>query len=205
MELKMKIPTYPVLFYKPSTALGGPLDPIVIPKLAQIDSKVDYECELVVVIGKPAKDVSEDHALDYVFGYAVGNDISERAWQIEKGGSQWSLGKMFDGWAPFGPAIVSSDLIPNPDGLEISTELNGKIVQREFTSDMIFSVKQAIAFLSQGVTLLPGDIIFMGTPSGVGSGKKPPVWLKHGDKLKVALSQVGTIENEVKFERASVL
>jgi 2-keto-4-pentenoate hydratase/2-oxohepta-3-ene-1,7-dioic acid hydratase in catechol pathway len=118
----------------------------------------------VAVIGRPCTDVPEERALDYVLGYAVGNDVSHRDWQLKRGGGQWSLGKGFDGWAPFGPGIVSSrELIPDPQTLAIKTRLNGKVMQESTTADMIFSVRKTIAFLSQGTTLLPGDVIFTGT------------------------------------------
>lgn len=162
-EANMPIPTFPVLFYKPVTSLSGPTDPIPISRMAQEGEGLDYECELVVIIGKRCRDVSEDQALDYVLGYAVGNDVSHRDWQIKRGGGQWSLGKGFDGWAPFGPGIVSKDLIKDPQTLKISTKLNGKTVQESSTADMIFSVKKTIAFLSRGTTLLPGDVIWTGT------------------------------------------
>lgn len=200
-ELNMPIPKYPVLFFKPITSLAGPNDPVVVPLIAQIDNETDYECELVVVIGKPARDVSVKDALDYVLGYAVGNDVSQRAWQIKKSGGQWGLGKMFDGWAPFGPAIVSKSLIPNPQALSISTTINDKTVQSESTSDMIFSVAEAISFLSQGSTLMPGDLIFTGTPSGVGSGRKPNLWLQNGDQVTVSLSEVGSVSSQVVYEK----
>jgi 2-keto-4-pentenoate hydratase/2-oxohepta-3-ene-1,7-dioic acid hydratase in catechol pathway len=124
---------------------------------------LDWECELVAVIGKKCADVPESKALDYVLGYAVGNDVSHRDWQIKRGSGQWGLGKGFDGWAPFGPGIVTSNVIQDPQTLKISTRLNGETVQESNTSDMIFSVKKTIAFLSQGTTLLPGDVIFTGT------------------------------------------
>lgn len=161
-ESNLPIPQHPVLFYKPVTSLAGPTDPIPIHPIAQ-DGTLDYECELVAVIGKRCADVPESKALDYVLGYAIGNDISHRDWQLKRGGGQWSLGKGFDGWAPFGPAIVSSDLIKDPQTLRITTKLNGQTMQDSNTADMIFSVKKTIAFLSQGTTLLPGDIIFTGT------------------------------------------
>lgn len=204
MEAKMNIPTYPVLFYKPSTALSGPEDPIPVPSIAQIDNETDYECELVVVIGKPCRDVSQEDALDYVLGYAVGNDMSQRQWQIKKGGGQWSLGKMFDGWAPFGPAIVSPEIVGNPGDLIISTAINGEQVQNENTGDMIFTVPYAISFLSQGCTLQPGDVIFMGTPAGVGLGRDPHYWLKDGDVVDIKLSKVGSIRNVVQYETKKV-
>ena len=159
----MPIPQYPVLFYKPFTALSGPSDPIPIPPLAQEGTGLDYECELVVVIGKPGTDIPESQALDHVLGYAVGNDVSHRDWQIKRGGGQWSLGKGFDGWAPWGPGFVSPSVITNPQNLKISARLNGQVVQESNTADMIFGVAKTIAFLSQGTTLMPGDVIFTGT------------------------------------------
>lgn len=149
--------------------------------IAQTGSTLDYECELVIVIGKAASDVPEDEALNYVLGYAVGNDVSHRDWQLQRGGGQWSLGKGFDGWAPFGPGIVTSKVVKDPQNLKIFTKVNGETVQvsgvsqlqvvsggltekqNNNTKDMIFGIKKTIAFLSQGTTLLPGDVIFTGT------------------------------------------
>lgn len=162
-ESKMPLPKYPILFYKPVTALTGPFDRIPVAAAAQEVEGLDYECELVAIIGKEARDVSEAKALEYVLGYAVGNDVSHREWQLKRGGGQWGLGKGFDGWAPFGPGIVSSRLIKDPQALRISTKLNGKTVQDSSTRDMIFGVAKTISFLSQGTTLLPGDAIFTGT------------------------------------------
>ncbi|PON21621.1 fumarylacetoacetate hydrolase [Trichoderma gamsii] len=199
-ESNMPEPKYPVLFYKPTTSLSGPVDPIPVHPMAQEGTGLDYECELVVVIGKRCSDVSEADALNYVLGYSVGNDVSHRDWQIKHGGSQWSLGKAFDGWAPFGPAIVTGDVIKDPQALKIWTKLNGKTVQNGNTSDQIFSVRQMISFLSRGVTLMPGDVIFTGTPEGVGMGRKPQLWLKDGDVVEVGLESVGTCTNKVEFE-----
>lgn len=151
---------------------------------------------------KTCADVSESKALDYVLGYTVGNDVSHREWQIQRGGGQWALGKGFDGWAPIGPGLVSSKLIKDPQTLQISTKLNGKLVQKSSTADMIFGVAKTIAFLSQGTTLLPGDLIFTGTPQGVGMGRKPQVWLKDGDVVEVALEGVGSCTNKVEFSKA---
>jgi len=201
-ESNMPIPKYPVLFYKPITSLSGPTDPIPIPLLAQQGTGLDYECELVAIIGKPCREVPESRALDYVLGYAVGNDVSHRDWQLHRGGGQWSLGKGFDGWAPYGPGIVSSKLVADPQALRIATKVNGVQVQSSSTRDMIFSVAQTIAFLSQGTTLLPGDVIFTGTPQGVGMGRKPQVWLKDGDVVQVELEGVGTCTNRVEFATA---
>ncbi|KAK7206273.1 fumarylacetoacetate hydrolase [Myxozyma melibiosi] len=202
IESKMAKPKYPVLFFKPVTAIAGPTDPIPVPAIAQIDNETDYECELVIVIGKKASNVSEAEALDYVLGYMVGNDVSQRSWQIKKGGGQWSLGKMFDGWAPVGPALVSSSVIKNPQELRIFTKINGATQQSENTSDMIFGVAKTISFLSQGSTLLPGDLIFTGTPSGVGMGRNPKYWLKDGDVVEIGLEKVGTIVNKVVYEKS---
>ncbi|CZR51224.1 related to bifunctional 4-hydroxyphenylacetate degradation enzyme [Phialocephala subalpina] len=202
-ESNMPIPKYPVLFYKPITSITGPTDPIPIHPLAQQDTGLDYECELVAIIGKPCADVPESKALDYVLGYSVGNDVSHRDWQLKHGGGQWALGKGFDGWAPFGPAIVSSKLISDPQNLQIWTKLNGKVMQESSTKDMIFGVAKTIAFLSQGTTLLPGDMIFTGTPQGVGMGRKPQVWLRDGDVVEVGLEGVGTCTNKVEFTKSS--
>jgi len=144
--------------------------------------EIDYECELVVIIGKQGKDIPEDKALDYVLGYAVGNDVSHRGWQIQRGGGQWGVGKMFDGWAPLSGAIVSPEvftslmimssnvqIIKDPNNLRITTKVNGQTVQDSSTKDMIFDVKKIISFISQGTTLLPGDVIMTGTPQGIHS------------------------------------
>ncbi|KAJ6104979.1 hypothetical protein N7486_003668 [Penicillium sp. IBT 16267x] len=195
------IRTYPVLFFKPVTAIAGPTDDIPVGQMAQEGEGLDYECELVIVIGKEARDVPESKALEYVLGYAVGNDVSHRDWQIKRGGGQWNLGKGFDGWAPFGPGIVSSQVISDPNALHISTKLNGKTVQSSSTKDMIFSVAKTIAFLSRSTTLLPGDLIFTGTPQGVGMGRKPALWMKHGDQVEVSLEGVGTCVNRVVYDK----
>ncbi|KAJ9294763.1 hypothetical protein DTO271G3_6683 [Paecilomyces variotii] len=202
-ESNMPAPKYPVVFFKPVTSLSGPTDEIPVGPMAQEVEGVDYECELVIVIGKEAKNVSEAEALDYVLGYAVGDDVSHREWQIKRGGGQWALGKGFDGWAPWGPGIVSSDIIRNPNNLRISTKLNGKTVQDSTTKDMIFGVAKTVSFLSRDTTLVPGDIIFTGTPQGVGMGRKPQLWLKDGDVVEVALEGVGSCTNKVVFTKPS--
>ncbi|KAM3074418.1 hypothetical protein ACMFMG_002777 [Clarireedia jacksonii] len=198
-ESNMPIPKYPVLFYKPSTSLSGPTSPIPIPSPALEAPGLDYECELVAIISRPCHNVSASSALSYVLGYAVGNDVSHREWQLTRGGGQWALGKGFDGWAPYGPGIVSADLIKDPQGLRIWTKVNGEVMQESSTRDMIFGVAETIAFLSRGTTLMPGDVIFTGTPQGVGMGRKPPLWLKDGDVVEVGLEGVGTCMNKVEF------
>jgi 2-keto-4-pentenoate hydratase/2-oxohepta-3-ene-1,7-dioic acid hydratase in catechol pathway len=200
-ETGMAEPKFPILFYKPATSLSGPSDPIAIHPMAQEGTGLDYECELIVVIGKRCTDVSESEALDYVLGFTVGNDVSHRDWQIKHGGGQWSLGKGFDGWAPYGPGIVTRQIIKDPQALKIWTKVNGQTVQDSDTSDMIFNIKKTIAFLSQGVTLMPGDLILTGTPPGVGMGRKPQVWLKDGDVVEVGLEHVGTCTNKVEFTK----
>ncbi|KAI1761836.1 hypothetical protein GGR53DRAFT_503852 [Hypoxylon sp. FL1150] len=202
-EAGLPLPKYPVLFYKPVTSLSGPTDPIPVHPIAQEELGLDYEVELIIVIGKEARDVPESEALDYVFGYAVGNDVSHRDWQVARGGGQWSLGKGFDGWAPWGPGIVSSNVIKDPQTLQIITRVNGKVVQDSNTADQIFNVKQTIAFLSRGHTLLPGDLIWTGTPSGVGFGRKPQVWLEDGDVVEVEMEGVGIVTNKVEFTKES--
>ncbi|VVT56799.1 uncharacterized protein SAPINGB_P005286 [Magnusiomyces paraingens] len=213
-ELSLPFPEFPVLFFKPTTTLAGPTDPLIVPRIAQRRDKysereegapaeVDYEVELVIVIGpKPVRDVPVEKALDYVLGYTVGNDYSQRTWQSARGGGQWSLGKMYDGWAPIGPAIVAADIVGDPQALHVSTTVNGTTVQDGSTGDMIFSVAQAVSFLSQGSTLMPGDLIFTGTPSGVGAGRTPRLWLKHGDEVTVSLSKVGSVTNTIIYESA---
>jgi len=199
-ESNMPLPKYPILFYKPVTALAGPFDPIPVPLIAQEAEGLDYEVELVIVIGKQGRNIPESEALSHVAGYAAANDVSHREWQLKRGGGQWSLGKGFDGWAPFGPGIVSSKIIRDPQNLRITTRVNGKTVQESNTKDMIFGVAKTVSFLSQGTTLQPGDLIFTGTPQGVGMARKPQLWLKHGDVVEVAVERVGSCINKVEFE-----
>ena len=198
----MARPKQPVLFYKPFTALSAPGEAIPVPLAAQKAGGLDYECELVIVIGKPARDVRAEDALDYVLGYSVGNDVSHRDLQINGGGGQWGSGKGFDGWAPWGPGIVGVAEAGDGSGLRIQTRVNGRTVQSESTSDMIFGVRETVAFLSRGTTLMPGDLIFTGTPVGVGMGVKPhPKWLVDGDVVEVELEGVGVCKNTVVFEK----
>jgi len=197
-ESKLALPKYPILFYKPVTTLLGPSAPITIPKVTQpvAEHVPDYEVELTVVIGKPARDVSVKDALDYVFAYTAGNDISFRYYQMAT--SQWGFSKSFDNTTPIGPCLVSATSIPNPQQLPLKCTVNGNILQNGTTSDMIFSVAQTISFLSSGTTLLPGSIIMTGTPKGVGFAKKPPLYLKHADEVSVWIGGgIGTIVNPV--------
>jgi 2-keto-4-pentenoate hydratase/2-oxohepta-3-ene-1,7-dioic acid hydratase in catechol pathway len=199
-ETGAKIPEFPVVFAKGINATQNPGDPIVLPGGAGSD-EVDYECELVVVIGKTCKDVPRARALEYVLGYTCGNDVSARDWQIKKGGSQWCRGKSFDTFAPVGPCLVTRDAIPNPNALRIRSLVNGKVMQDSNTSDMIFDVPTVVSFLSQSTTLAPGTEIFTGTPQGVGMARKPPVWLAEGDEVSVEIEGIGTLTNPVRHEK----
>lgn len=193
IEARMNIPQVPVVFAKGPNAVQGPDAPVVIPSAAP--AEIDYEGELVVVIGKSCKNVSRERALDYVLGYTCGNDVSARDWQLKTGGSQWCRGKTFDTFAPIGPCVVTGDEITNPNSLHLRTTVNGKAMQETNTSDMIFDVPTLVEFLSKSTTLLPGTIIFTGTPFGVGMGQNPPLWLKSGDVVQVEIVGIGTLTN----------
>lgn len=197
-------PEYPVIFFKSLNALQNPGDPILIPTRMPSE-QVDYECELAVVIGRAARNVSRENALDYVLGYTCANDVSARDWQVKRGGGQWCRGKMFDTFAPLGPRLVTKDEIPDPNALAISTTVNGERLQDWTTSDMIFDVPALIEFLSGSTTLLPGTVILTGTPHGVGMGMRPQRWLKPGDTVVIEIEEIGKLENPVEAEPASVL
>jgi len=195
-ESGAKIPEYPILFVKTPNTLQHPGDPIYLPTALKSD-EVDYECELAVVIGQTCKNVKREEALDYVLGYTCANDVSARDWQVKKGGSQWCRGKSFDTFCPLGPAIVTTDEIPNPNNLTIKTILNGVEVQSWNTNDMIFDVPTLIEFLSGSTTLHAGTVILTGTPHGVGMAHKPPLWLKLGDIVSIEIESIGTLTNPV--------
>ena len=195
-ESGMPAPNYPVLFLKGRNALQNPGDPVEIPTTLA-SHKVDYECELAVVIGKTCKNATEENALDYVLGYTCANDVSARDWQIEFGGSQWCRGKTFDTFAPMGPCLVTTDEIEDPNALAIKTILNGEAVQDWNTNDMIFNVRKLIAFLSGSTTLLPATVIMTGTPHGVGTARKPPLFLKDGDTVTIEIEKIGQLTNPV--------
>jgi 2-keto-4-pentenoate hydratase/2-oxohepta-3-ene-1,7-dioic acid hydratase in catechol pathway len=198
-ETGAQIPERPVLFIKGPNTLQHPGDPIILPTKLPSDS-VDYECELVVVIGHECKNVSRAQALDYVLGYTCGNDVSARDWQKKLGGGQWCRGKSFDTFAPLGPAIVTKDEIPNPNRLSIETRVNGKTRQASSTEDMIFDVPTLIEFLSGSTTLLPGTVIFTGTPQGVGTAMTPPSYLQSGDIVEIEIERIGVLSNPVTAE-----
>jgi 2-keto-4-pentenoate hydratase/2-oxohepta-3-ene-1,7-dioic acid hydratase in catechol pathway len=195
-----KLPEFPVLFIKPTSTVQNPGDPVEIPQnLAS--TKVDYECELAIVIGKRCKNATRANALDFVLGYTCANDVSARDWQQQWGGSQWCQGKGFDTFCPLGPVLVTRDEIPNPNGLPIKTILNGQVMQDWNTDDMIFDVPRLIEFLSGSKTLLPGTVILTGTPHGVGFARQPPVFMKAGDSVSVEIEKIGTLTNPVINER----
>ena len=198
-ESGSQVPANPMLFIKSSNTLQNPLDPILIPRRS---TQIDYECELAVIIGKTAKNVSRERALDYVFGYTAANDVSSRDWQREKslGGGQFARGKSFDTFCPLGPAILTKDEIPNPNALSIKTILNGQVMQDHTTGDMIFDVPTLIESLSSTMTLRPGSIILTGTPQGVGFARTPPVWMKAGDTCIVEIERIGRLENPIRNE-----
>jgi 2-keto-4-pentenoate hydratase/2-oxohepta-3-ene-1,7-dioic acid hydratase in catechol pathway len=193
-ETGAEIPTEPVVFNKFPSCVIGPGAAIEKPSASD---QVDYEAELVVVIGREAKGVSERQALDYVFGYACGHDVSARDWQKGKPGGQWLLGKAFDTFAPLGPWIVSADEVGDPGKLGIRFRLNGETLQDSTTAELIFPIAKLVSYLSGVVTLQPGDIIYTGTPAGVGAARKPPVFLKPGDVCEVEIDRLGTLKNPV--------
>jgi 2-keto-4-pentenoate hydratase/2-oxohepta-3-ene-1,7-dioic acid hydratase in catechol pathway len=195
-------PQFPVLFIKNPASVQNPGDPILLPTHLKSD-QVDWECELAVIIGKRAKNVARDRALDYVLGYTGACDVSARDWQKQFGGSQWCRGKSFDTFCPLGPAIVTRDEIPNPNALRVQTRVNGQTLQDSNTSDMIFDVPTLIEFLSGSTTLLPGTVILTGTPGGVGMGMKPPRYLKDGDHVTVTIEGIGELNNPVATEPAA--
>jgi 2-keto-4-pentenoate hydratase/2-oxohepta-3-ene-1,7-dioic acid hydratase in catechol pathway len=200
-ETNAPLPQFPVLFFKNPASVQHPGEPIVLPRWLT-SSRVDYECELAVIIGKRAKNVPRERALEYVFGYTCANDVSARDWQREGGGSQWCRGKSFDTFAPLGPRIVTRDELPDPQALRIRTIINGETLQDSSTGDMIFNVATLIEFLSGSTTLLPGTVILTGTPQGVGMARNPPRLLQAGDKVTVDIEGIGALTNPVMEESA---
>nr|HMP18617.1 fumarylacetoacetate hydrolase family protein [Gemmatales bacterium] len=192
LEQNLQPPREPVVFSKFVTALTGHQQPVELPS---VSNKVDYEAELVAVMGKSGRMIAETEAASYVAGYMVGHDVSARDWQKEKDGKQWLCGKTFDTFAPCGPEFVTADEIPDAHRLAIALRLNGVTMQQSNTEQLIFSIPKLIAYVSQVVTLHPGDLIFTGTPPGVGDARKPPVYLKPGDVVEVEIEQLGLLIN----------
>ena len=192
-EMGGEIPTEPVLFMKATTAWSGPYDDVEIPVNAL---KLDYEVELAVVIGKTAKNISEEDAMSHVAGYSVFCDYSERAFQKDHGG-QWTKGKSCDSFAPMGPFLVTSDEIADPQELRLWCKVNGEIRQNSWTKDMLFGVKHMVSYISRFMTLLPGDVIATGTPSGVAMGMNPPRYLQAGDLVECGVEHLGEMTQRV--------
>jgi 2-keto-4-pentenoate hydratase/2-oxohepta-3-ene-1,7-dioic acid hydratase in catechol pathway len=197
LETKAQIPGEPIVFSKFSSAIVGPGVTILLPRAS---NKVDYEAELVVVIGRRGKLISAADAPGYIAGYMVGNDVSARDWQTEKPGKQWLLGKTPDTFGPTGPWLVTADEVPDPCNLGIRLRLNGQTMQDSTTKELIFSPAKLIEHITKVVTIEPGDIIFTGTPPGVGVARNPQVFLKDGDQVEVEIDGLGTLKNPVRAE-----
>ena len=196
-ETKAAIPSSPVVFNKfPTTLL--PHEAAV--RLPQESQKVDYEAELVLVIGRSGRHIAQSDARGHIAAYTCGNDVSARDWQKDKPGGQWLSGKSFDTFAPCGPWMVTADEIPDPGKLGIRLRLNGQVMQDSNTRELIFSVDQLVSYVSRFCTLHPGDLIYTGTPSGVGVGRKPPVYLKPGDVTEVEIEGIGVLRNRFEAE-----
>ncbi len=192
-ETGAKVPVEPIIFMKATSAIVGPNDPIIIPRTSV---KTDWEVELAVIIGKKAKYVSEDDALDYVAGFAVANDVSERAFQAERAG-QWTKGKSCDNFGQLGPWLVTRDEVADPQNLGMWLTVNGVSRQNGSTTTMVYGVKHLVSYLSQFMTLHPGDVISTGTPPGVGLGMKPPQFLKAGDVVELGIAGLGQQRQDV--------
>jgi 2-keto-4-pentenoate hydratase/2-oxohepta-3-ene-1,7-dioic acid hydratase in catechol pathway len=189
------VPETQIWFCKHGTAANGPFDAVELPRVSE---QLDYEAELVVVIGKRGRHIAREDALGHVFGYCCGNDFTVRDWQRMT--PQWMLGKSFDSHAPFGPWITTADEAGDPQALDIRCLVNGETRQNSNTAKMIFPIAEQIAWVSQAMTLEPGDVLFTGTPEGVAMGMKPPRWLKAGDRVRVEIGGLGAIENQIRAE-----
>ena len=197
-EANLALPAAPILFNKPRTALADPYPAsIPIPRCAQ-DGTSDYEAELCVVIGKTARNIPEERALEYVLGYTCSNDVSARTLQMAT--TQWSFSKGLDGSCPLGPVLVTKDIIQDPQILNIKAIYNGQTVQDGTTADMIFDIKKQISYLSQGTTLEAGTIFLTGTPAGIGYFRQPRVVLENGGDIRVYIDKIGTLVNKVRYE-----
>jgi 2-keto-4-pentenoate hydratase/2-oxohepta-3-ene-1,7-dioic acid hydratase in catechol pathway len=193
-ETGKEAPPEPVIFNKFPTAVRAHGDPIVLPTLSR---EVDYESELVAVIGRGGRSIPRARALEHVAGYCCGHDVSARDWQLRKPGGQWLLGKSFDSFAPFVPDLFTSDEVGDTSNLRIQLRINGHTMQDSTTAQLIFSVAELVAYVSGVCTLSPGDVIFTGTPPGVGVARKPPVFLKPGDVVEVEIERIGILRNPV--------
>jgi acylpyruvate hydrolase len=194
-EAGMAIPEYPVLFHKVAGSLIGHNQPVVVPRSS---SKIDFEGELTIIIGRRGKYIAEHEALSYIAGYTIGNDVSARDLQFRT--SQWTTGKMLDTFGPLGPALVTRDEVPDPNALQIKTILNGQVMQDGNTAEMIFRVPFIVSYISEIVTLEPGDVILTGTPAGIGNTRTPPVFMKPGDTVSVEIERLGVLTNPLVAE-----
>jgi len=193
-ETNKPAPAEPVVFCKFPTALRAHGEPIVVPR---VSAETDYEAELVAVIGVAGRNIAKDQALSHVGGYCCGHDVSARDWQQRKPGGQWLLGKSFDTFAPLGPEFVSADEVGDAGNLRIQMRLNGQTMQDSNTNQLIFPIAELIAYVSQVCTLLPGDLLYTGTPAGVGAARKPPVFLRPGDVAEIEIEKIGVLSNPV--------
>jgi 2-keto-4-pentenoate hydratase/2-oxohepta-3-ene-1,7-dioic acid hydratase in catechol pathway len=193
-------PEFPILFMKPPGTVQDPDKPIFLPRHLRSD-EVDYEVELAAVIGRDCKNATPESALDFVLGYTCANDVSARDWQLRRSGRQWCRAKSFDTFCPLGPELVTGDSIGDPQNLRLSTTVNGEVLQDSNTADMIFTVRELIAFLSGSTTLPAGTVILTGTPEGVGMARNPPVWLRPGDRVAVEIEGIGRLCNPVEEEK----
>jgi 2-keto-4-pentenoate hydratase/2-oxohepta-3-ene-1,7-dioic acid hydratase in catechol pathway len=196
-ETNAAVPACPVVFNKLPTALLPHEGTVRLPRVSE---QVDFEAELVLVVGRGGRYIPEGEARGHIAAYTCGNDVSARDWQRYKPGGQWLSGKSFDTFAPCGPWMVTADEIPEPGRLGIRLRLNGKVMQNSNTKELIFSVDHLVSYVSQFCTLHPGDLIFTGTPSGVGMGREPPVWLRPGDVTEVEIEQLGVLRNRFEAE-----
>jgi 2-keto-4-pentenoate hydratase/2-oxohepta-3-ene-1,7-dioic acid hydratase in catechol pathway len=194
-ESGMAVPTEPVVFCKYGNTVIGPEDAIRLPATSE---QVDYEAELVFVIGRAGRNIPASEAMSHVAGYTCGHDVSARDYQLKRGGGQWNMGKSWDTFAPMGPVLVTADTGLDPHNLPIRCVLNGETLQNSNTSQFVFDIPQTIEYLSHIMTLEPGDVIFTGTPPGVGFARKPPVFLKDGDVVEIQIDGIGTLRNPVR-------
>ena len=194
-ETDANVPKEPIVFFKANSSICGPNDNVYLPK----DSlKSDWEVELGIIIGKQTKNITEDKSMDHIFGFCIVNDVSEREYQLERSNGQWDKGKAFDTFGPIGPYIVTKDEIRDVQNLNLQLKLNGKIMQKGNTQNMVFGVGHLVSYLSFFMTLKPGDIITTGTPPGVGMGRKPQIFLKSGDEMELQIDGLGSQKQKVK-------
>jgi len=201
-EQGMSIPEEPIIFSKFASAISSPGDPIIL--VPGQTKELDFEVEMVIVVGKEGKSISKERAMEYVVGYTVAHDVSARDWQLKRNGGQWLMGKTFDSYAPIGPAIVTTDEIGDPHNLGIRCFLNGETVQDSNTRQLVFKTEFLIEWISKYITLKPGDLILTGTPSGIGCFRNPQLFLKDGDVVRVEIDKIGSITNTVREQKAKM-